>query len=58
LALFESFHKRLAYLKGKQIITLADYSKRVEESLKILLNKSKRQTIPAFREKGVWKIGN
>ncbi len=58
LALFESFHKRLAYLKGKQIITLADHSKRSEESLKILLNKSKRQTIPAFREKGVWKIGN
>ncbi|MEA2065468.1 MAG: Fic family protein [Patescibacteria group bacterium] len=57
LALFESFHKRLAYLKGKQIITLADYSKKSEESLKILLNKSKRQTIPAFREKGAWKIG-
>lgn len=58
LALFESFHKRLAYLKGKQIITLADYSKKSKESLKILLNKSKRQTIPAFREKGAWKIGN
>lgn len=58
LALFESFHKRLAYPKGKQIITLADYSKKSKESLKILLNKSKRQTIPAFREKGVWKIGN
>jgi len=57
LALFESLYKRLAYLKGKQIITLVDYSKKSEESLKILLNKSKRQTIPAFREKGVWKIG-
>ncbi|MEA3273384.1 MAG: Fic family protein [Patescibacteria group bacterium] len=62
LALLESFHKRLAYLKGKQIMTLADYSKadypkKSKDSLKILLNKSKRQTIPAFREKGVWKIG-
>ena len=28
-----------------------------KESLKTLLNKAKRQTIAAFREKGVWKIG-
>lgn len=57
LALLESFHRRIAYLKGKQIITLADYSKKSKESLRVLLNKSKRQTIPAFRERGVWKIG-
>lgn len=57
LALLESFHKRLAYLKGKQIITLASYAQESKESLKILLNKAKRQTISAFREKGVWKIG-
>ncbi len=57
LALLESFHKRLAYLGAKKIITLADYAKESKESLKILLNKAKRQTIPAFREKGVWKIG-
>lgn len=57
LALLESFHKRLAYLKGKQIVVLAQYSKEANESLKILLNKAKRQSIPAFREKGIWKIG-
>jgi len=57
LALLESFHKRIAYLKGEKIITLADYSGLKKESLKTLLNKAKRQTIAAFREKGVWKIG-
>ena len=57
LALLESFHKRIAYLKGEKIITLSECSKKNKESLNILLNKAKRQTIPAFREKGVWKIG-
>ncbi len=57
LSLFESFNKRLAYLKGQEIITLVNYSKENKESVKTLLNKAKRQTIPAFREKGIWKIG-
>lgn len=57
LALEESLHKRIAYLKGLQIIPLAEYAKKNNESHRTLLNKAKRQTIPAFREKGVWKIG-
>mgnify|MGYP000849580059 CR=1 FL=1 len=57
LALIESFHKRITYLKGQKIVRLADFAESGQESLKILLNKAKRQTIPAFREKGVWKIG-
>lgn len=57
LALMESFHKRIAYLKGEKIIRLTEFSEIKKESVKILLNKAKRQTIPAFREKGVWKIG-
>ena len=56
LALLESFHKRIAYLKGGKIIRLAEYAKKENESISILLNKAKRQTIPAFREKGIWKI--
>ena len=56
-ALLESLHKRLAYLKGQQIATLSDYAKRSDESLSALINAARRQTIPAFREKGVWKIG-
>lgn len=57
LALMESFHKRIAYLKGEKIIRLTEFAEVKKESIKILLNKAKRQTIPAFREKGVWKIG-
>lgn len=57
LALLESFHKRITYLKGLKIITLADYAKKENESINILINKARRQTISAFREKGVWKIG-
>ena len=57
LALIESLHKRLAYLKGLEIIDLADYAKSTDQSTSTLLNAARRQTIPAFREKGVWKIG-
>lgn len=57
LALIESFHKRIAYLRGEKIIRVAEFAEIKKESAKIFLNKAKRQTIPAFREKGVWKIG-
>ncbi len=57
LSLTESLHKRLAYLEGKQIITLADYARSIGESGSSVANKAKRQTIRAFREKGVWKMG-
>ena len=57
LSLLESFHKRLAYLQGSQVIRLSRYAEKIGEKKNIILNKAKRQTIPAFREKGVWKIG-
>lgn len=57
LALTESLHKRIAYLKGQPIITLTEYSKNLEKPAPVLLNAASRQTIPAFRERGVWKIG-
>ncbi len=56
-ALANSYHKRLAYLEGKKIINLIDYAKKNKFSYSNLLNKAKRQTIEAFIEKGVWKIG-
>lgn len=56
-ALVMSYHKRLVYLEGKEIISLAEYAKRKKISYSNLLNKAKRQTIPAFLEKGAWKIG-
>jgi Fic family protein len=56
-ALANSYHKWLAYLEGKKIITLNEYSKQNSISHTNLINKAKRQTIEAFLEKGVWKIG-
>jgi Fic family protein len=57
LSLMESMHKRIGYLQGDKISTLADYAKENKKSVHALLNAARRQTIPAFREKGVWKIG-
>lgn len=57
LAIKESLNKRLAYLKGMKIVRLADYAKYQDRSLSALSNSAKRQTIEAFREKGIWKIG-
>jgi Fic family protein len=57
LALLESLHKRLAYLMNMDIIPLSEYAKTQSQSFHTLLNAARRQTIEAFREKGVWKIG-
>ena len=56
-ALTNSYHKRLAYLEGKKIITLLEYAKMKKLSHPNLINKAHRQTIEAFLEKNVWKIG-
>jgi Fic family protein len=56
LSLAESLHKRITYLKGEKIITLADYVRQNNKSGPALANAARRQNIPAFREKGVWKI--
>lgn len=55
-ALTISYHKRLAYLEGGEIVSLLDYAKRKKLSYPNLINKAKRQTIEAFLEKGKWKI--
>ncbi len=55
-ALTNSYHKRLAYLEGKKIITLSEYAKKNKLSHSNLINKATRQTIEAFLEKGAWKI--
>jgi len=56
-ALTNSYHKRLAYLERKEIVTLSEYSKIKKISHSNLINKAKRQTIEAFVEKNIWKIG-
>jgi Fic family protein len=56
-ALTNSYHKRLAYLEGKTIVPLGDFAKSQGLSHSNLINKAHRQTIEAFLERGVWKIG-
>ncbi len=56
-ALTISYHKRLAYLEEMEITTLSGYAKKSGISHSNLINKAKRQTIEAFLEKGIWKIG-
>lgn len=56
-SLANSYHKRLAYLEGKKIITLVEYAKANALSHSNLINKATRQTIEAFLEKEIWKIG-
>lgn len=57
LAVMESLHKRITYLKGQTIIKIPEYAKKTSQSVNSLLNAARRQTIPAFREKGSWMIG-
>lgn len=57
LALLESLHKRISYFRGTSIVPLSEFAKSSKRSLSSLINLAKRQTIPAFRERGVWKIG-
>lgn len=56
-ALTNSYHKRLTYLENKKIITLREYAALKKTSYTNLINKAHRQTLEAFMEKGVWKIG-
>ena len=58
LALLESLHKRTTYLRGENVIRLSDYIKQNKLSPPAFTNAARRQTIPAFREREVWKIGS
>lgn len=57
LAIMESLNKRITYLKGRTVILLTEYAKKIGKPAPVVINAAHRQTIPAFREKGVWKIG-
>lgn len=57
LALLEALNKRITYLKGDSIVPVTEYAQKIKKIAPTVLNAAKRQTIPAFREKGIWKIG-
>lgn len=56
-ALTNSYYKRLAYLEDKKIVSLDEYATITKQSYANALNKARRQTIPAFLERGTWKVG-
>jgi len=43
-------------MSGEKIIPLADWARKNKISSASVLNKAKRQTIPAFRKRGQWMI--
>lgn len=54
----ESLHKRVAYLRGDEILLLSHLAKKHRErSPQSLANAAKKQSMPAFRERGRWKVG-
>ena len=58
LAVMESLHKRITYLKGARIMSLSEYSKKYEKSAPAMHGAARQQNIPAFREKGIWHIAD
>jgi len=58
LLLQESLHKRIALLSSRRVITVAQWAKRHGIAGNAAANKAARQTIPAFRMRGVWMIGD
>lgn len=57
LLLIESLHKRIAYLTSRRIVPLSGWANAARLNPSTVLNKAKRQTLPAFRVRGKWMIG-
>jgi Fic family protein len=55
--LLESLHRRIAYLEGLTIVPVSEFARVSKRAPNALLNQARRQSIPAFRERGIWKIG-
>jgi Fic family protein len=56
LLMLESLHRRLAFLRGAEIVPVTEQARRTMVPANTLLNQARRQVIPAFRERGVWKM--
>lgn len=56
LSLIESLHKRVSYLSGSEITEISEYVRINNLKAPAVFNAARRQNIPAFRERGVWKI--
>lgn len=54
--ILEALHKYIAVMSGVKIIPVTEWAKLNNVSPTSVLNKAKRQTVPAFRRRGVWMI--
>jgi Fic family protein len=54
----ESLHKRIAYLRGDKIVTVSEMAKtQSQHSPQSITVLARKQSLPAFRERGRWKVG-
>lgn len=56
LLMLESLHRRIAYLRGADVRRATEVARLRAISSNVFLNHARRQVIPAFRERGVWKV--
>lgn len=56
LLVLESLNKYITIMNGAKIIAVVDWAKKNKVSAAAILNKAKRQTVPAFRQRGQWMI--
>ncbi len=56
LLMLESIHRRVAYLRGAELVSVTDSARAQSVNTNTVLNQARRQVIPAFRERGVWKL--
>ena len=56
LLLLEALNKYITIMNGVKTINLTDWAKKNKVSAASILNKAKRQTVPAFRQRGQWVI--
>jgi Fic family protein len=56
LLLLEAMHRRVSYLRGADVDVATHRAKALDIAANTILNQARRQVIPAFRERGVWKL--
>jgi len=56
LLLMEAMHKRIAMITSKKIVSVGDWAKKNGYNARNALNMAKKQTLPAFRQRGKWMI--
>lgn len=56
LLLLEALHRYIAIINSTKLISVSEWASRNNVSAASMLNKAKRQTIPAFRLRGQWKL--